>query len=223
MSHTAQELHAAVEHLDWTAVVAMLRSGLSIDAGDEQGNSPLAVACRAGRMEAVRKLIQFGANVEAANDAGHTPLNWAVLAEEPEAVQALLKAHARVNTVTGVNAYTVLHWALAKPPRDPDKVGIIVQNLLEAGSEANHKSRDGTTPLMHAAWYGVERAASILLERGADPQMGDNRGRNALALANERGHENIAKLLQSVITAAQNRKPESAVRKFVRWWKAEDK
>jgi hypothetical protein len=61
------------------------------------------------------------------------------------------------------------------------------------------------------------------LEHGADPTLGDNRGRNALALATERGHENIRKLLQSTIAAAQNRIPENPLKKFVRWWKAEDK
>jgi len=222
MENAGPSLHAAVEHLDWSAVVALLKRGQSIDARDEQGNSPLLAACRSGRIEAVRKLIQFGANVEAANDAGHTPLIAAVLAEEAEAVQALLKAGARVTAATGLNAYTVLHWALAKPPRNPEKVAAIVQMLLLAGAGVNHQSRDGTTPLMHAAWYGSERAASVLLERGADPELGDSRGRLALSLARERGHESIGRLLETAI-AAKNRKKQGAFSKFVRWWRAEDK
>lgn len=70
MNNQTSGMHAAVEHLDWPTVIAMIRGGQSIDVGDEQGNSPLANACRAGRIEAVRKLIQFGANVEATNDGG---------------------------------------------------------------------------------------------------------------------------------------------------------
>jgi hypothetical protein len=69
----------------------------------------------------------------------------------------------------------------------------------------------------------LERAASILLEQGADSERGDNRGRQALALAKERGHEGVCKILEQAMASARSRQKEGAFAKFLRWWKAEEK
>jgi ankyrin repeat protein len=213
-----KNVHAAVSHNDWPTLIALLKSGHSIDAGDEQGDSPLYVACHLGQGEAVKKLVQFGANLEARNDAGHTPLMAAAVSENVEAVEVLLKARANAKAKCSANQQTVLHWALAHPPKDPSKVAAIVRMLLAAGAEVNQKARDGTTPLMQATWFGSEHVIPVLLGCGADPNLGDNRGRNACQLAKERGFSNICQLLESAVAALKTRKKESLSSKLARWW-----
>ncbi len=215
----AQAVHAAASHGDWPGLLSLLKSGESIDARDEDGDAPLHIACRLERVEAVRKLIQMGANVEAANDAGLRPLMAAVLAENLEIVQALIKARANVKAVTTSNGQTVLHWAVAHPPKKTEQVGAIVQALVGAGAEVNGRSRDGTTPLMQAAWFGSEAAVEVLLAAGAKGDLRDERGRSASELARERGFMQVAERIEAAVEAAKNVKKESLGARVMRWWR----
>ncbi len=210
-----QAVHAAASHNDWPTLITLLRSGFAIDVRDDQGDSPLYVAARLGRLEAVRKLVQYGASLEAANDSGHTPLMAAVVAENVEVVRFLLGAHASIKASTPGTGQTVLHWALAHPPKSPEAVAAIVRQLVASGANVNEKSRDGTTPLMQAAWFGSDPVLNALLESGADPRMADSRGRNPAQLARERGHATAATLLENF---TPQRNQESFGSKLRRWW-----
>ena len=212
-------VHAAANHKDWDTLIKLQKSGASIDTRDDEGNTALGTACRQGDAEAVRKLIQMGASVEAANDAGETPLMAAGAAEQSEIVQVLLKAGANVKTRTPASGHTALHWTLARPHGNDEKIAAIVRMLLQAGAEINQPSRSGMTPLMHAAWFGHAQAAAVLLEHGADPKLGDNQGRKALELCKERGHLDICRLIESGIEKSRQQKKESLGQKFARWWK----
>jgi hypothetical protein len=62
-----------------------------------------------------------------------------------------------------------------------------VKELLEDGKFTNVRQRDGTTPLMIAAANGDTEIASMLLAKGADPNLRAAGGVSALRLARERG------------------------------------
>lgn len=210
-----QPVHAAATHHDWPTLLNLLRSGFAIDVRDDQGDSPLYVAARQGRLEAVRKLMQYGASLEAANDSGHTPLMAAVVAENIEVVQLLLRAHASIKASTPGTGQTVLHWAVAHPPKNPVAVATIIRQLVNAGANVNEKSRDGATPLIQAAWFGSEPVLNALLECGADPRLADASGRKPAQLAKERGHHSAAALLENF---TPHRHQESFASKLRRWW-----
>jgi len=65
-----------------------------------------------------------------------------------------------------------------------DKVG--VKELLDDGKYANVRQKDGTTPLMIAAANGDNEIVSMLLAKGADPNL-SAAGRSALSIAKARG------------------------------------
>ncbi len=56
----------------------LIDSGADVNAGDENGYTPLHFAVNADSVEVVRYLLDSGANLEAVNDKGETPLNIAV-------------------------------------------------------------------------------------------------------------------------------------------------
>jgi ankyrin repeat protein len=74
--------------------------------------------------------------------------------------------------------------------------------MLEAGVDVNRRFGNELTALMWAAGYpddvdvgdGVA-TVELLLAKGAQLDLADNRGRTALMIAAERGHAEIVKLL----------------------------
>ena len=58
------------------------------------------------------------------------------------------------------------------------------------------RPRDGTTALMAAAFIGAATCVRALLERGADASTVDFNGKTAYSLAFDRGHHEVARILQ---------------------------
>ncbi|MCI4407481.1 MAG: ankyrin repeat domain-containing protein [Thermofilum sp.] len=56
----------------------------------------------------------------------------------------------------------------------------------------------GSTPLHYAAYNGHTDFVKLLLENGADPSIKDNSGKTAADLARERGHIEIANMIENV-------------------------
>jgi uncharacterized protein len=88
----------------------------------------------------------------------------------------------------------------------------VVTLLLAAGVEVNTKYGNNLTALMWAAGHAddVAEEAGIklvtqLLDKGASVDEADDRGRTALMIAAERGHEAIADLLIARGAAADRR------------------
>jgi len=69
---------------------------------------------------------------------------------------------------------------------------------LDAGHPVEAATRDGTTLLMLAAFYGNAESVAALVARGAHLDVVDRRGRTALSGAIFKGQERIARLLLAV-------------------------
>jgi len=70
-----------------------------------------------------------------------------------------------------------------------------VEMLASSGSDLNAVDKDGWTPLMFAAWSGLNATATKLVELGANLNLADHQGNTALTLAAMRGHSEIVKVL----------------------------
>ena len=69
--------------------------------------------------------------------------------------------------------------------------------LLQRGADLNARGPDGDTPLLIAVRRNDRVFVRHLLDRGADPFVTDARGKSALAVAEELGHEDVARLLRN--------------------------
>ena len=63
-------LHAAVKRNDTTAVQHLLERDAEVDAMDDDGLTPLMLACMTLQEENIRLLVQAGANPDARNPRG---------------------------------------------------------------------------------------------------------------------------------------------------------
>lgn len=94
-----------------TATVRQLKpSEANIEAANESGRTPLALAALKSHAEMVDLLLEKGANVNARDPSGMTPLMWAAFGGNPRIVEALLAKGADVNA-RDQKGDTALDWA----------------------------------------------------------------------------------------------------------------
>jgi ankyrin repeat protein len=160
--------------------------------GRYSSDTPLLAAARSGSAECVRLLLNAGANPEFVSKYGYFPLYCAVLSGNEESVRLLLDTDA-VKTINRLcNGTSPLMAAAGE-----GHCGII-RLLLRYGAGVNARSgeeqdlyymvnrgfnrslgwpRGGQTALMFAKTI---ECVEILLNAGADVNIRDNAGRNAL-------------------------------------------
>ncbi|KAK6348997.1 hypothetical protein TWF730_009757 [Orbilia blumenaviensis] len=71
----------------------------------------------------------------------------------------------------------------------------VVNALLEAGSDINHKDHSSLTPLLYSTVTGKDKMVRVLLEKGADASQKNDRGKIALEVAVDKGFRGICQLL----------------------------
>ena len=78
------------------AVRMLLEAGATVDAGGEEGATPLHAAAERGHPGAINALIEVGADIDARTERKATPLHAAARENKVEAVEALITAGAAI-------------------------------------------------------------------------------------------------------------------------------
>jgi ankyrin repeat protein len=154
-----------------------------------------------GSEDAVRMLIARGADVNAKEPSEHqTALMWAAAERHPSVVRALIEAGADLHAHTR-KGFTALHFAVREGDFESTRlllgagvnVNIRSQPDRADGAQGNGDAKGGrtasgsgargpayqatlsagSTPLLVAAVRGQVPLALFLLEKGADPNIGD--------------------------------------------------
>jgi ankyrin repeat protein len=169
---------------------------------DEYGNTPLHLACRPNQnireqQRIVEYLLQSGADPNGRNDDGDTPLllavrNWRT---ERYGVVKFLLDHG--------GDCTMSEWKKTKknsgkwsPGNAITREKLLVEVVLRHGSAIDQRQliprtqlrttvsmaqqSHGWTPLHYAAFYGDVELVQLLLDRGANANVKDGRGRTPL-------------------------------------------
>ncbi|KAL8708801.1 MAG: hypothetical protein Q9220_006362 [cf. Caloplaca sp. 1 TL-2023] len=160
--------------------------------------TPLHWACDKGHEETARLLIENGADVSAKNCTGRTPLQEAIMRHKTGIAKLLLEKGASVDTHDD-EGWTPLHQAANSGMVE------MIRILLDKGCDIEAKTFDSTiwginrfrraTPLFLASGEGHERAASTLVERGANPRCRNNIGEMPIHLACWRGCASVVRLM----------------------------
>lgn len=162
----AGDLLATAGFRDRREILAqLLDAGIPIDARDEDGESALMGAAKAGRSELVRTLLARGADPALQDIWGYTALTWsASQTDNPETVAALLSAGAPVDALDDKGRAALLHAA------SHGRLGA-VRALLEGGADPRRRHPELGTARECACPRSEELAA--LLE-DAEQRLGDS-------------------------------------------------
>ena len=197
--HGVAPLSLAALNGSGAAVGRLLAAGADPNtkmAGDE---TALMTAARAGGVEALRGLLAAGADPSArAGGTGQTALMWAASRNNAAAVRLLVEAGADIKVRTGragpsprqdpgataaqalVTNFEGGRSMFNSPPATgftaflfAVRGGAIdaVRALLDAGANVNDTLSDGSSALVVAAANAHWELASLLLDRGADPNL----------------------------------------------------
>jgi ankyrin repeat protein len=178
-----EDFFRAVSVDDERTVGNLVARGFDPNSPDEKGQVGLYLALRGEAPKVVQTLLANPATrVDQANPAGETPLMMAALRGRLEWAPKLIERGAQVDR----QGWAPLHYAASGP--EPRFVGL----LLERGASVDALSPNRSTPLMMAARYGDERSVDLLLAKGADPKLRNDKGLNAADFAREGGREALA-------------------------------
>ncbi len=183
-------LHVAVEANNLNAIQELLGRSAVSNSQDFYGNTPLHLSNEA----VVAKLLleQGKANPNIPNIDGICALHNSVERLDVESVRLLLKHNAKVDVADNTSWLTPLHMALLPCTQTESKANQnartkIVELLCGEHLEVNvnEKDHDGNTALHFCAQVETPEAKeiiSLILEKGADPNIANGRNQQALLL-----------------------------------------
>ncbi|KAK9846787.1 hypothetical protein MYU51_000753 [Penicillium brevicompactum] len=166
-------LHWATRNEQISTVELLLQHGSSLNLVDKEGKGAIHHAINKGEARLLRVIGDNGANLELADNRGQTPLLNAVETMAVEATQILLEMGAEVGALN-LMKQNVLHLA-ALGGRD-DALQMIT--LLFSHHDCpgpGVSDLDNMTPLHYAVAKGHQKLAKLLLQNGADINLGIHR------------------------------------------------
>jgi ankyrin repeat protein len=212
----------AVKSRDKSAVRALLKAKVDVNAPQPDGATGLHWAVYQQDVEMATLLINAGARVDAANDYGLTPLALAATNGSAAMIDLLIKSGAdakgalptgesvlmtasRVGKVDAVKR--LLDGGANVNAKEPSKGQTalmwavsedhldVARLLIASGADVQARTTGGFTPILFAARQGNEDMARLLLDSGADVNDTDSTGASVLLVATIRGHSAFARLL----------------------------
>src|SRR5262245_57717915 len=189
-------LHAAAANGDAAEIERLIREGERPNIQDANSRTPLLVAAFRKHYDAVRTLLKLGANPNARDMQGFDILTLAAVNNDLELLKIALASGADARRVTGPLDGTALISAAHLGHAE------IVRELIEAKAPLDNVNRMGWTALIVAVYLGNNSKAHIevvdlLVKAGADTEIKDRQGTNALGHARARGYSEMVKILEA--------------------------
>ncbi|KAK4878595.1 hypothetical protein RN001_011101 [Aquatica leii] len=197
-------LHLAATHEEVDLFKKFLEKGLDVNKLNINGDNSLQVAIEHDKMKIAKILLDMGGDPNTVTRTGNTCLLKAIELDDKDLTDYLMKWKVDIN-IQSNNGQTPLGGALENGLTAVSKLLIqmgadvniqraagtylhlaaqygvnVVDELLDAGFDINHKDLYGETPLTVALQSNQVDIMTVLLERGADPNVRNNEGYSCL-------------------------------------------
>src|SRR6266478_5074113 len=146
-----------------------------------------------GRLDRIKQYLRDDASaINSRSKDGFTALHFACFFGQPETARLLIESGAAVDAVAK-NPTKVMPLHSAASARNLEAARL----LLEHGAPGivNARQQGGWVPLHAAAQNGDRPMVELLLKYRADPNLANDDGKTSATLAREKGHAEIAALL----------------------------
>ena len=213
-----EQLLNAVIRADNILLLQYLLTNDKIYMGKETSVSALRCACMTGSVDIVRMIILFdnGKTWQTVRKKNHSHLYPAIHYENASVVSFLLSSGCVPDEDCPVSASfrskdilcLLLQYEIPKASQNTALMTVCKEGhrtaefcalqLLDKSADANYqdmKDPDQLTVLMAAVLKQSVRLVTLLLERGANPNITDNKGRSPLFLACDLGNHELVSLL----------------------------
>lgn len=184
-------LHAAAQQGHEEIITLLIDAGATINALSDEGGTPLTWAAGENQLGSVRILLAAGADPLFHGDNSQSPADWAAANGHSEVLKVLFENGVDINQ-GGLLGMTPLHHAAMNRHTE------LVQWLLESGANVNAQDTRHVSTLHAAAYGGDIDIIRLLIDNGVEPSVKNDAGHTAADLARRRGHEEIAKFLESL-------------------------
>jgi len=143
-----------------------------------------------GRLDRLKECLGDASSINTPSKDGFTALHFACFFGQPEAARQLIESGAAVDAVAA-NPTQVMPLHSAASSRNLEAA----RRLLEHGAPVNARQQGGWVPIHAAAQNGDRLMVELLLKHHADPRLANDEGKTPAMVAREKGHNEIAALL----------------------------
>jgi ankyrin repeat protein len=188
----ATPLHLACTNRSGAMVQRLVAAGANVNAKLSNGETVLMTCARAGEPNSVKALLSHGVDVNQKEPAHQqTALMWAAAESHPDVVKLLLESGADFRARSLVYSSTVVGEQTQRAGREKLNYDILrggmtpllfaaragdvesAKLLLAAGADANDSLPDLMSALVLATHSGHGDLATVLLEKGANPNSAE--------------------------------------------------
>ncbi|MDJ1136419.1 ankyrin repeat domain-containing protein [Streptomyces iconiensis] len=195
MREAGRALLKAAEDGDDKAVRAALKAGARVDTRDGKGRTPLLLAVLGDHVGAARALVEVGADPDAQDEREDSAWLVTGVTGSVEMARVLTPAKPDYSVTNRFGGTSLI------PASERGHVGYVREVLRTTGIKVDHVNRLGWTALLEAVILGDggrdhQKIVGLPLDAGASPRIADMEGVTPLRHAEQRGYDEIAKLLR---------------------------
>jgi ankyrin repeat protein len=195
ISDQEQQLIEAVAQDDLATVRRLVKQGTNINAQDGRGRTALLAAVEANAIKSAKVLIEAGADVNVQDKKLDSPLLLAGAEGTLAILQLILQAKPDFSLYNRFGGTPLI------PACERGHVEV-VKALLNTKVDIDHVNHLGWTALLEAIILSDggprhQEIVQLLVDAGADVQIGDTNGVTPLLHARQKGFRKIVKILEA--------------------------
>nr|WP_026319929.1 ankyrin repeat domain-containing protein [Siminovitchia fordii] len=189
-----QQLIASAENGNTDDVLALLQDGADIDATDENGRTAVMAATYNNEVDTVKALIQKGADINIRDNNSDNVLLHAGASGQLEILRLAIEAGADTKLTNRFGGTALI------PASERGHVEVVRELLTHSDIDVNHINDLHWTALLEAVILGNggekhQKIVQLLVDHGADVNIGDRDGITPLQHAKKLGYKEIESIL----------------------------